>query len=376
MTTLDRSAVDALLDRARRDIDSGLLPSCQVALALDGEVLVHEALGDATPETRYTIFSATKPFIASLIWQLLGEGAVTPEQPVADLIPEFGSNGKDEITLDHVLQHTSGFPYAPLGPPRWDTHEGRRQSFAEWRLNWPVGTRYEYHPTSAHWVLAEIVHAVTGEDHTDALRRRVLEPLGLSSFRLGPSPQEQAALGADIADLVLGGEPATPDELEAALGIREIPVGEVTDEALMNLNTPAARAVGLPGGGGISNAADVALFYQALLHDPKGLWDPGVLNDATTVVRNTFPDPLLGHPANRTRGLIVAGDDGRSNVRGMGRTVSPRAFGHNGAAGQVAWADPATGLSFCYLTNGRDLHVLREHRRTTAVASLAAVCAV
>jgi CubicO group peptidase (beta-lactamase class C family) len=143
----------------------------------------------------------------------------------------------------------------------------------------------------------------------------------------------------------------------------------------MNLNTPAARAVGLPGGGGISTAGDVTLFYQALLHDRKGLWDAEVLRDATSVVRNTFPDPILGHKANRTRGLIVAGDDGRSNLRGMGRTVSPAAFGHNGAAGQVAWADPATGLSFCYLTNGRDLNVLREHRRTTAVASYAAVCA-
>jgi CubicO group peptidase (beta-lactamase class C family) len=92
-------------------------------------------------------------------------------------------------------------------------------------------------------------------------------------------------------------------------------------------------------------------------------------------VRNTFPNPLLGHPINRTRGLVVAGDDGRSNYRGMGKTVSPRAFGHNGAGGQIAWADPASGLSFCYLTNGLDRNVLREPRRTTAVASLAAVCA-
>ncbi len=372
MTTLDRSGVDALLARARRDVDDGLLPACQVALALDGEVLVHEAFGDATVDTRFTIFSATKPFVASVVWQLLGEGVLTPEQPVHDVIPEFGSHGKDAITLDHVLQHTAGFPRAPLGPGRWETHEGRRAAFADWRLNWDVGSQYEYHPTSAHWVLAELVHAVTGLDHTEALRSRVIEPLGLAAFTLGPSLDEQQ----DIADLVLVGEPATPDELEAALGVRSIDVGEVTDEALMGLNVPAARAIGLPGGGGISNAADVATFYQALLHDPKGLWDPAVLADATAVVRNTFPDPWLRHQANRTRGLIVAGDDGKSNLRGMGRTVSPLAFGHNGAAGQVAWADPATGLSFCYLTSGRDLHLLREHRRTTAVASLAAVCAV
>jgi CubicO group peptidase (beta-lactamase class C family) len=370
MSTLDRSAVDALLARARRDVDDGLLPACQVALALDGEVLVHEVFGDAALDTRFTVFSATKPFIAAVVWQLLAEGLLDVEQPVHEVIPELGTNGKDAVTLDHVLLHTCGFPRAPLGARRWATHEGRRAAFADWRLSWDPGTRYEYHATSAHWVLAELIHAVTGLDHTEALRSRVLEPLGLTQFVLGPAVDDQDR----IADLVLVGEPATPDELEAALGVRVLEVGEVTDELLMDLNEPAARAVGLPGGGGVSTAADVASFYQALLHDPKGLWDPEVLADATGVVRNTFPEPLLGVPINRTRGLIVAGDDGRSNVRGLGRTVSPTAFGHNGAAGQVAWADPASGLSFCYLTNGRDLNVLREHRRTTAVSSLAAVC--
>lgn len=370
MTTLDRGAVDELLTRARREVDAGLLPACQIALALDGEVVVHEAFGEATVDSRFTIFSATKPFIAALVWQLLGDNELHPGQPVHEVIPELGTNGKDAVTLDHVLQHTAGFPTAPLGPRRWTTHEGRRAAFADWRLNWAVGSQYEYHPTSAHWVLAELVHAITGLDHTEALRSRILEPLGLDHSVLGPPLGEQGG----ICDLVVVGEPATPDELEAALGVREIDVGEVTDEALLGLNEPAARAVGLPGGGGISTAADVAAFYQALLHDPKGLWDPAVLADVTGVVRNTFPDPVLGVPANRTRGLIVAGDDGRSHLRGMGRTVSPIAFGHNGAAGQLAWADPVTGLSFCYLTNGHDRHLLREHRRTTALASLAAVC--
>jgi CubicO group peptidase (beta-lactamase class C family) len=118
MTTLDRSAVDALRARVRRDVDDGLLPACQVALALDGEIVVHEAFGDADLDTRFTVFSATKPFIAALVWQLLAEGALRPEQLVHELIPEFGSHGKDVITLDHVLLHTSGFPRAPLVPPK------------------------------------------------------------------------------------------------------------------------------------------------------------------------------------------------------------------------------------------------------------------
>ncbi len=168
---------------------------------------------------------------------------------------------------------------------------------------------------------------------------------------------------------------ATPDELEATFGIRELPVTEVTEAALLGFNNPRVKALGVPGGGGVIRAADLAMFYQALLHNPGGVWKPDVLADVTTNVRNRLPDPLSNTPANRSLGLILAGDDGRSHIRGMGRTVSPGTFGHNGAGGQLAWADPATGLSFGYCTNGLDANAVREPRRGTALSSLAAVCA-
>jgi len=170
---------------------------------------------------------------------------------------------------------------------------------------------------------------------------------------------------------VLCGDAATPDEIEAVLGIRELPLTEVTPEALMQFNHPENRAVGVPGGGGVSTASDLALYYQALLHNANSLWDDDVLRDATSHVRNNMRD-YLGVPANRGLGVVIAGDDGKSNLRGMGHRVSPRAFGHNGAGGQIAWVDPDTGVSFCYLTNGLDQHVLREARRTTGIASRAA----
>jgi CubicO group peptidase (beta-lactamase class C family) len=202
------------------------------------------------------------------------------------------------------------------------------------------------------------------------LRERVLDPLGLAGLQVGVPPEQQA----DINELSLTGDPMTPEELRAAIGVSSLPVTEVTPEALVSFNQPRVRAVGVPGGGGVSTAADLALYYQALLHDPAGIWKPEVLHDVKTNVRNRFPD-YMGTPANRTRGLVVAGEDGKSNMRGMGRTVSAQAFGHNGAGGQIAWADPVSGLSFCYLTNGLDEHQLRQWRRTTAIASRAANCA-
>src|SRR3954454_11219982 len=91
------TAVTALLDRARREVDDGLLPSCQVALARNGQLVAFETIGAAEPGSRYVIFSATKPFVASVMWQLMAEGKVDPAQLVTDVVPEFGTNGKDVI---------------------------------------------------------------------------------------------------------------------------------------------------------------------------------------------------------------------------------------------------------------------------------------
>jgi CubicO group peptidase (beta-lactamase class C family) len=288
-----------------------------------------------------------------------------------DLIPEFGTNGKDVITIEQVMLHTSGFPRAPFSPIDWDDKDRRLARFAQWRCNWEPGTRYEYHPTTAHWVLAELIERVTGADFRDVIRTRVIDPLGLPGLALGVNAADQG----DINTLVRTGAPASPDELEAAIGIRELPMSEVTTDFLLEFNRPEWRAVGVPGGGGVATAADVALFYQALLSDPLEMWDPDVLTDATSKVRNTMRD-FLGVPANRTRGLVVKGDDEKSHMRGMGRTVSARAFGHNGAGGQIAWGDPETGASFCFLTNGIDENELRQWRRGAAIASRAGNCVV
>ncbi|MEJ7582602.1 MAG: hypothetical protein WKF43_00680 [Acidimicrobiales bacterium] len=84
---------------------------------------------------------------------------------------------------------------------------------------------------------------------------------------------------------------------------------------------------------------------------------------------------LFAAPANRAIGMVVAGDDGRAGARGFGKTNSAAAFGYTGFGGQIARADPATGLSFAYLTNGIDRHLLRQTRRGVGLGSHAAVCA-
>ena len=178
--------------------------------------------------------------------------------------------------------------------------------------------------TSAHWVLADLIERLGGMDFRDFVEQRVCAPLGLPRL-LGIPEDDQA----DIAPLVS----------------RRAPLDGPVDDAIMRYERPEVRAAGVPGGGAIMRAADLALFYQGLLRNPGGLWDADVLDDAKTNVRCDFPDNLLQVPVNRTLGLVLAGDDGQHFMRygSFGVANSPRSIGHAGAHGQVGWADPETG---------------------------------
>jgi CubicO group peptidase (beta-lactamase class C family) len=368
---IDPDALAALIERAHREIDEGILPSCQLAVAAGDQVVAHETIGSAEPDSRYVIFSCTKALTVGAFWLLLAEGAVSLDQTVADVIPEFASNGKDVITVRQLLLHEGGFPHAPINLVTDTTRQNRLDRFASWRLNWEPGTRFEYHPTSAHWVIAELIERLSGTDYLEFIRQRILAPLGLRRLQLGVPIEEQG----DINDLETWGEPPTSAELEAVFGVAGLTLeglqGEVTDAALLAFNRPDIRALGVPGGGGVSTAADVALYYQALLHNPGGLWDPATLAAGTAEVHGEHPDPLMGVSSNRALGLVIAGSGRDMTLRGFGHTVSPATFGHAGAGGQIAFADPESDISFCYLTNGLDADVLRQHRRTSSIASYA-----
>ena len=365
MPKLDAAAVEALVERARREVDSGLLPAAQFALGFEGEIVVSEALGDCTADTRFHTYSAVKPTVALTAMELAAEGRFDIGAPVCDVLESFGANGKDAITVSQVLLHAGGFPYAPLGRTETTDRAARLAAYAGWRTDWEPGTRFEYHALSAHWVLADIITEVTGRPYPEVIAERVMEPVGCSRW-LGIGIDDQA----DVADVVGVGSEPTAAEL-AALGLDELP-GGVGEEMLTVFNRPWIRAAGVPGGGGIARAADMALWYQAVLHNPDGFLRPEARADAM-VVRQNHPD-WTGTPANRSHAFVLAGSDGKAAMRGHGHGASPGAFGHSGAGGQAAWADPATGISFAYLTNGLDRNDLASARRRVALSTRALAC--
>jgi CubicO group peptidase (beta-lactamase class C family) len=366
---LDAGALEKLRSRIQHAIDKGPLPSVQVALAKDGEVLLFETFGSAKNDTRYCIFSCTKPLVASAIWRLMGEQQIEIDRPVAYYIPTFADNGKQHITVEQVLCHTAGFPRAPMAAPQWWTRTGRLGVMRDWRLNWEPGTRMEYHALSAHWVLAELIECIAGIDYRDYIQKHIVEPLGLRQLRLGVPAAEQS----DIAALEHVGEPPGSDEMLELFGT-SLAWPSTIDHSLLMFNEPEVRALGVPGGGAVSTAADMAMFYQGLMRNTAGIWQPEVLSDAVGQVRVDLPDPMIGAPANRGLGVVIAGDDQFQLYRGMGSRVSAQAFGHQGVGGQVAWGDPVSGISFCLLTNGIDANPLRSAQLCAAASNRAGAC--
>ncbi|MEX0786653.1 MAG: serine hydrolase domain-containing protein [Dehalococcoidia bacterium] len=371
---IDSERLEDVFARAKREVDDGIVPSAQVAVARHGRIAGLRTVGSAvqggiekaaTDETLYTIFSCTKAVVAAAVWLLLEEGQLRLDERVAEIIPEFGTNGKDAITVEQVLLHAGGFPLAPYHPDGWNDRAKRLEAFAYWRLTYEPGTKFEYHATSAHWVLVEIIERRTGQDFREFIRERITGPIGLNELFVGLPPEYDER----VADVCYTGEIIEPPD----------GFGEVTPEATLRFNQPDIRRAGCPGGGGIAGAGELALFYQTLVNGGQNAEGARILKPETIElarqVRTKGLVDRLGVPVLRGLSLVIAGDDGKSNLRGFGKVVSGSAFGHGGAGGQIGWGDPESGISIGYCTNGFTDY-MTIGRRMTAISSTAADCAI
>jgi len=380
---IDSSALEALFERAEREVREGILPSAQIAVAREGRIAGMRTFGrarfggveaDARDDSLYCIFSCTKAITSAAAWLLIQEGKLSVDERVSEIVPEFGANGKAAVVVEQLFTHTAGFPTAPFDPRAFLDRERRLAQFAKWRLNFEPGSRFIYHPSSSMYVVAELIERRSGVGFHDLVRQRIAEPLGLPDLFVGLPDAEHAR----AAEIEHRGDELTDADFEA-LGFPKPPVTEVTEEAVQAFNGPEVRRAGIPGGGAFPNAATLALFYQALLSGGRGadggpIWQPETLAMAREVRNPGLTDVVFGKRANRGLGLMIAGDADRT-YRGFGHTNSELAFGHGGAGGQIGWADPATGISLGYCTNGFDRHVVRQARRGVGLSSRAAACA-
>jgi len=269
------------------------------------------------------------------------------DDPVAEYIPEFGANGKQWITLKHVLTHRAGIPSVP-------------QKHVDINLlsDWPrmvellceakpvaaPGRRLAYHALTGGFVIGEVVRRVTGKDIRTVLREEILEPLGFKHLSYGVAEDEIPL----VAENAFTGPPAFPPAswlIKRALG-----VGPAEATALSNEQQFLTTII--PSGNIISTANEACRFFQMLLNggslDGVQIFNPRTVRRAVADQTYLEYDLTLMLPVRYGMGFMLGGE--RYSIYGSG---TPKAFGHVGFTNVVVYADPDRDISACLMTSGK-----------------------
>jgi CubicO group peptidase (beta-lactamase class C family) len=337
---LDSAKLDRACEIVMSHIAGGYHPGAQLAVARHGKLALYRGFGTATVDpsrpvderTLFPLFSNTKVITAAAVWTLVEEGKLRFSDRVAEHVAGFEAHGKDGITVAHLLTHQAGFPSAEVAAECFGDRERLRRAVCEFKLEWPPATRSIYHRLAAHWVIAVLIEAITGADYRDEIRKRVIEPLGLTREMFLGLPEMEDHRAAAMY---------TPKQAE------QWPLDPM-------VAAPVFRRAGIPGAGGYATARAMAVFYQMMAQG--GAWNgvrivsPRMVDYVTRDFTGDLVDDYTGYPMHRGLGPFSRGQTGHP---GLGAIGHPRTFGHSGVGTSYCWADPTSGVSFAFLSNCR-----------------------
>ncbi|MGW7687051.1 serine hydrolase domain-containing protein [Kribbella sp. NPDC054772] len=305
----------------------------QLCVVRHGRIVVDRSFGCA-PNALFWLFSASKPYLAVAIHQLVEARRLHLDDAIAAYWPEFAHNGKREITVREVLRHRSGLSNAGsyVGEVRAMTDWNRSlHRIAEAKPRWPLGT-VAYSPLAFGFILGEVANRCSGTPIDELVRRSVIAPLGVHDTYLG-LPGELWGWHVPIH----------------ATG----PIGPFIQSVV---NRRSTREAVVPAAGISTTARDLAVLYQALLNGgtaPRGqLLRPETLAVAVEPSSEGEMDRTARAPIRWSQGFQLGGPRWvEGAVSSLGSLSSPRAFGHNGSNCCIGWADPDRQIAYAYLTN-------------------------
>ena len=339
------SPQNRLQDLLNELVDQGKERGIQLAVYHDGHLVVDACAGrtDAgrgrpvDAETLFPVFSVGKGVAATILHRLVERGILAYETRLAEVWPEFGVNGKESITLRHVLNHTAGLPFVPasIGVAElcdWDT---MCAAIADLRPAWPPGSRAEYHAMTYGWLVGETAQRATGKAFQKLLDEEIREPLGLEALYMGIPDSAVARLAVLDETPPLPAAPSDPHR--ESVPRWTLPLGA-------SMNRPDIRKTCQPGFGAIMSARAVARHYAALLPggvDGVELLPPGRVRLA---IQPQGASDAQGEPFRWMLGYH-SGEDQFDPVH------PPAIFGHDGHGGSFAHADLSRRLAVALTRN-------------------------
>jgi CubicO group peptidase (beta-lactamase class C family) len=337
-------------------IIDGTHVGAQLYVAHAGRVVADLALGrsregvDMTTDTLMTWFSMTKAVTAVAVAQQWERGALDLDEPAARHLPELAANGKDRITIRHLLTHTAGLPNADAildGTPWRESRADNLARIYAAPLAYEPGTRAGYHAAAGMSLLGEIVARVSGVPYDRYVRDEIFLPLGMSDCWVGLPEDRYAAYGdrIGIMHVTTSGAPTV----------------------LAGIDSPRVTASPMPGANGRGPVNQLGRFYEMLLgqgeRDGVRLLAPVTVAAISARHRTGMVDETYGVEMDWGLGLVV-------DWYATGRYCSRRAFGHGGHQSSVAFCDPEHDLVVAVVCNGmpgRERHQSRLHAISSAV---------
>lgn len=345
----------------------GLHIGAQAYVSVNGVSIADFGLGEARPgvpmsaDTVMPWHSATKPVAAVAVAQLWERGKLDLDDRVIEFIPEFGTKGKDIVTLRHLLTHTSGLPSVEARWRPFDQAQGERDlwgniiariSAAD--LESAPGASAAYHAASSWFILGEIVRRIDGRPYDRFAREEIFEPLGMMDSWLALSPERYHEYG-DRIGIMQNTETGKP-------------------QPHPHWDTEEGAALCRPGGSGRGPMRELGAFYEMLLFRGQRqrvrVLSPQSVEALTAHHRVGMFDETFQHTIDWGLGFLL--DSNKYGVDtvpyGYGSFCSSRTFGHSGFQSSTAFADPDHGLVVAVAANGTPGE-RRHQRRFRAITS-------
>jgi CubicO group peptidase (beta-lactamase class C family) len=343
---------EPVLDAFADNFDTRGEVGAAVCVYVDGRPVVDlwGGAADATsgrpwaPDSVVLVYSSTKGVTSVCANLLIERGLLDPAARVADYWPEFAAGGKGAITVAQLMSHQAGLPLVEGDFTLAETlaWEPMVSALAAQEPIWPPGTRHGYHMRTFGWLVGELVRRIDGRTIGTFWREEIAEPLGLDFWiglpeeieprvaRVVPPKDDLGALLQKFgADLLLARVFSNPSGL---FGYNDM------------WNSRELHAAELPSSNGIGDARSLARMYAACIGEVDGV---RVLQDSTvaaaTVEQACGKDEVLMVRSCFGLGFMLGNSFGAAN--------SATAFGHAGAGGSLAFADPDARLGFGYVMN-------------------------
>jgi len=336
-------------------IRSGEIHAASILVARHGKIVLHRGFGrmsasaKADPVQADSVFllaSITKPVTACALMLLVERGDVLLSDPVSRYLPGFSGGERDKVLVRDLLTHTSGLP--DMLPENTELRRAHAplSEFVERTYKTPLlyspGTSFRYQSMGI-LLAGAIVENITGMRLRDFVKRSIFDPLDMPNSALG------------LAGL----------RIEQTVQAWTAPDSDANETERFGPNSPYWRDMGHPWGGMHSTVSDLAKLLMTFLsggrYGPKRILSPATVQAMISDQNQRIHAPWgLGWALGRSPTWNFFGD-----------LVSPEAFGHAGATGTVAWADPRSGV-ICDILTGRlveDGNWLRRISNTVAAAA-------